>query len=65
MAERYTPNTEGPTFDHSLLDGLLSKHVRPGGWVDYKKLGEDRETLDRYLEALAVAPFQETAHRGG
>ncbi len=49
----------GPTFDHSVFDALLKEHVDENGWVDYAALQEDADRLDRYIEALAEAPFDE------
>jgi uncharacterized membrane protein YdjX (TVP38/TMEM64 family) len=57
MAEVYEPKPDGPTFDHALFDEVLEAHVKPGGWVDYPALKQDRDKLDRYVASLADAPF--------
>jgi len=61
LSEAYEADTDasGPTFDHSAYDELLKKHVRAGGWVDYAGLQQDEQQLDRYVEAVADAPFDE------
>ena len=57
LSEAYQENPAGPTFDHSLLDGLLRKHVDEDGWVDYSGLHKDAGRLDQYVASLAEAPF--------
>lgn len=42
-------------FDHSLLDGLLRRHVDAGGLVDYDALAGESSQLDEYLQAVASA----------
>ncbi len=59
LNEAYQETPAGPTFDHSLLDGLLRTHVDEHGWVDYNGLREDAEQLDQYVASLAEAPFDE------
>ena len=59
LAEAYAEETGGPSVDHSLWAALLEAHVDADGWVDYAALGDDVERLDRYLEAVAAAPFAE------
>ncbi len=59
LNEAYQETPDGPTFDHSLLDGLLRTHVDEHGWVDYNGLREDAEQLDQYVASLAEAPFDE------
>jgi hypothetical protein len=45
------------TFDHSLFDGILQRHVDEHGRVDYSALQSDRADLDAYYGALArVSP---------
>ncbi|MFG0330544.1 MAG: VTT domain-containing protein [Phycisphaerales bacterium] len=57
--EAYEPRPDGPTFDHGAFDELLRRHVRDGGWVDYSALQSDADALDRYIESLANASFDE------
>lgn len=57
LTESYEETPDGPSFDHSALDSLLARHVAAGGWVDYDGLQSDREELDRYIESVAAAPF--------
>ena len=57
LAEAYAMNVEGPTFDHSILDGLLKRYVSSEGSVDYQGLKKDSETLDRYIATVGKAPF--------
>lgn len=45
-------NTARGRFDHGLLDGLLSRHVK-NGRVDYLGLRRERRVLDHYLFRLA------------
>ncbi len=65
MTEAYPADEPGITdddelvFDHAPFDALLSKHVDPDGWVDYKALAEDPAALDAYIVSLADAPFDE------
>ncbi|MDX1631446.1 MAG: VTT domain-containing protein [Thermoanaerobaculia bacterium] len=58
MKEAYEARPGGPSVDHSTYGELLATHVDGAGWVDYKGLMEDEETLDRYLETVAEAPFE-------
>lgn len=57
--EAYEQRPEGPTFDHSTFDDLLQRHVDADGRIDYRGMREDAAELDRYLEQLADAPFEE------
>jgi hypothetical protein len=57
MSESYAPRPGGPRFDHSAFDRLLRAHVDPDGWVDHRALADDRETLQRYLAAVAESPL--------
>ena len=43
------------TFDHTLLDELLTVYVNDDGWVDYAGLERDRPRLGAYLKTLATA----------
>jgi len=45
-------NVSGKTFDHSDFTAVLQSVVSPDGHVDYSKLRQDREGLDRYLGKL-------------
>ncbi len=56
--EAYEVRPDGPSFDHTAFDRLLEKHVRSGGWVDYKGIREDEAKLDEYIAAVADAPFE-------
>ncbi len=58
MVEAYGDDTAGATFDHSVLDELLRKHVSSDGLVDYAKLAREAAKLDRYIASLAEAPFE-------
>ncbi len=57
MREAYEQKPKGPSFDHSVFDGLLDRHVDHAGWVDYAELRKDADQLDRYIAAVAAAPF--------
>jgi Protein of unknown function, DUF547 len=61
MAEAYEEPPPDTTivFDHSAFNGLLQKHVDADGWVDYKALLENADTLDAYIASLADAPFDD------
>lgn len=56
--ERYAGDSSGQTFDHREFDTLLRRFVNDRGLVDYRGLARESETLDRYLAALAEAPFE-------
>jgi hypothetical protein len=58
LTEIYQEKPGAPTIDHSALDGLLRKHVAPGGWVNYRALRTRSHTLDRYLESLVTIPLE-------
>ena len=49
--------------NHSMLDGLLKKHVSASGSVNYNGLKEDEATLDRYLAMLEATPPGTTWNR--
>lgn len=59
MTEAYTDKPDGPSFDHSVFDALLHKHVNDKGGVDYAGLSRDRDQLDAYVKRLAAAPFEQ------
>ena len=59
MTETYKENAGGPTFDHGLFDQLLHRHVDGPGLVDYDGLKSEAGELDRYIETLATAPFDD------
>ncbi|QDV82186.1 DUF547 domain-containing protein [Stieleria magnilauensis] len=59
LREAYSANAAGPTMDHSSFDSLLKKHVDDDGWVDYEGLEGEESKLDRYLQSVAAAPFDE------
>ncbi len=56
LEEAYAGTGSGGTFDHSALDGLLSRHVH-GFTVDYDGIASEQETLDSYISAVGEAPF--------
>jgi len=58
MSETYVDKPDGPSFDHSTFDALLSRHVNDRGGVDYAGLMRDRDTLNAYLKRVAAAPFE-------
>ena len=49
------------TFDHSIWDKLLMKHVDHNGNVDYKGFAMDIKPLGEYLQYLAQNPPHETS----
>ncbi|MFT6229971.1 MAG: hypothetical protein ACJAZO_000461 [Myxococcota bacterium] len=57
LEEVYVGTGSGGTFDHSALDGLLSRHVH-GFSVDYAGMVSEQETLDSYISAIGEAPFE-------
>ena len=59
LRETYAQQSAGPVFDHSPLDALLKKHVGAQGQVAYDALETDAAALERYLDAVAHAPFDE------
>ncbi len=59
LQESYGGTESSASFDHSGFDEILGRHVDADGWVDYEAVREDEEALDRYLERIAKAPFDE------
>jgi hypothetical protein len=59
LGEAYAPDRGAQIFDHSAFDALLGSFVDEHGFVDYLGLGRRQADLDRYLELLAAAPFEE------
>ena len=59
LTETYKSKPGGPTFDHSLFNELLEKHVDKAGLVDYKALKEHDSTLGEYITSLAKAPVDD------
>ena len=59
LVEAYSEKPGGPSFDHSVLDTLLRKHVDTGGWVDYAGLQADTKPWNEYIAALGKAPFDQ------
>lgn len=51
--EVYPRLASGPTIDHSLLDNLLKRYVS-NGWVDYDRLKDEEDNLQRYLDQIAA-----------
>ena len=43
------------TVSHDIWDGLLKKHVKNDGFVDYKGMIKDSTDLNKYLEVLSAA----------
>ena len=48
-------DTDSKPVEHSIWDGLLRRHVRADGMVDYKGFIRDSNTLHRYLRLLETA----------
>lgn len=48
-------NAPAKPVSHDLWDGLLKKHVRQDGLVDYKNFQRDTSELRRYLDLLGSA----------
>lgn len=63
LEEAYEGSGTGGRFDHSVFDGLLSRHVQ-GYSVDYDGMAGEQEVLDGYISALETAPF-DTLDRDG
>ena len=59
LTEAYEPRPEGPSFDHSPWDAIVSQHVDERGLVDYPAIAENREALDAYIQKVANAPFDQ------
>ncbi len=59
MKEQYSDKPAGPTIDHSAWDQLLQQHVDDDGWVNYRQLAQSDDELQRYLDSIAAAPFDE------
>ncbi len=57
LTEAYEEKPGGVTFDHSTFDQIVGRFVDRDGRVDYRGLNRDPADLDRYLDALANAPF--------
>lgn len=58
IGEAYAAQTEGESFDHSKLGGVLKSVVREDGRVFYGKLAADTAALDAYIAQLAEADFE-------
>jgi hypothetical protein len=48
-------DTDSKPINHNIWDGLLHKHVRADGMVDYKGFIQDSNTLHQYLRLLETA----------
>ncbi|HIN79769.1 MAG TPA: DUF547 domain-containing protein [Planctomycetes bacterium] len=46
------------TFDHTIFDDLLRRHVSDGGEVDYPALLREKDKLRSYLDRLAKADLE-------
>ncbi len=57
LEEAYAGTGGAGTFDHSALDGLLSRHVH-GYSVDYDGIAGEQEMLDSYISSVGDAPFE-------
>lgn len=57
--EAYAPSPSGPAFDHALFDQLLGDYVDEAGYVDYEGLRQEPGRLERYLQQVADAPFDD------
>ena len=57
--ETYADQPDGIAFDHSVLNALLKQYVDPDGWVDYAALVNDTAKLDRYIQHVGQAPFDQ------
>ena len=57
MRESFVAAPGQESFDHSVFDQLLGRHVDGDGLVDYQGLGADVADLDHYIEALGDARF--------
>ena len=44
---------QSSSFDHSVFDRLLKKHVDESGLVDYQKFNKDQPLLRQYLNSLS------------
>lgn len=49
------PSSAKPPVSHEIWDGLLKKHVRPDGFVNYKGFVKDSAQLNKYLALLSSA----------
>lgn len=49
-------NTKSSSFDHSLFDSLLKKHVTKDGTVNYKGFIKDQSIFNQYLQLLSDSP---------
>lgn len=47
--------------DHTIWDGLLQRHVKADGFVDYKGFIRDSAELNRYLDLLSSADPESTS----
>jgi len=59
LEEAYAGDGGSLKFDHSILDGLLRKHVDADGWVDYAGLKDDSATLDGYVKSVGQVQFDD------
>lgn len=48
------PTPPGKPITHEIWNGLLQKHVRADGFVDYKNFQRDTAELNRYLDLLSA-----------
>jgi len=57
MTEAYSVKPDGPTFDHSQWDGIVSRHVDAEGFVDYAAIAQNPAPLNDYIASLEDAPY--------
>ncbi len=48
-------DTDSKPVSHNIWNGLLQKHVKADGFVDYKGFAKDSNTLHQYLRLLETA----------
>lgn len=59
LEETYAGLEGDAVFDHSAFGRLLAEHVDADGLVDYRALSANSDALDRYIDSLAEAPFDD------
>jgi hypothetical protein len=62
--EQYEANDDAITFDHSQWNLVLRQFVGANGSVDYDRLKETPEHLDRYIAQLKACNFNEHDRNG-
>ena len=64
LTEAHASAAATATFDHQGFDAVLRRFVDERGSVDYAGLAADPDDLDRYVEALQTAPFDQLSRDG-